>query len=185
MGTKTMARPEGFERALPTMVIEGVVEPLVALGAEANSRDAQKADRTTALGRLDRLGQQDGRPASGSLRQNRGFITVSSEPGHGATFEGYLPRHIGRATVVVGSGEAASVVMPGVDGLDLANRLVALQPGNKCLLMSGHPGDVFADRGMLDAGVSVIQKPFTERELATKVRHALGHDEVSPDPATS
>ncbi|MFH0729854.1 MAG: PAS domain S-box protein [Pseudomonadota bacterium] len=69
------------------------------------------------------------------------------------------------------------VVMPGMNGRDLAERLRAVQPAMKCLFMSGYTADVIAHRGVLDEGVHFIQKPFSKEELAGKVRGVLdGHE---------
>jgi len=65
------------------------------------------------------------------------------------------------------------VVMPGMNGRELADRLVALHPDLKCLFMSGYTADVIARQGVLDQGVSFIQKPFSLRELGVKVREVL------------
>ncbi len=65
------------------------------------------------------------------------------------------------------------VVMPGMNGRDLARTLQSLCPTIKCLFMSGYTADVIAHHGVLDAGVHFIQKPFSVNELATRVREAL------------
>ena len=65
------------------------------------------------------------------------------------------------------------VVMPEMNGRELANQLKVLCPGIKCLFMSGYTADVIAHRGVLDEGVAFIQKPFSIRGLAAKVREAL------------
>jgi two-component system sensor histidine kinase EvgS len=65
------------------------------------------------------------------------------------------------------------VVMPNMNGKDLAERLQALYPSMKSLFMSGYTADVIAHRGVLDKSVHFIQKPFSLRELAAKVRQAL------------
>jgi two-component system, cell cycle sensor histidine kinase and response regulator CckA len=69
------------------------------------------------------------------------------------------------------------VVMPGMNGRDLAKRLQAVRPAMKCLFMSGYTADVIAHRGVLDEGVNFIQKPFSKKELAGKVRRALEGNE--------
>ncbi len=51
------------------------------------------------------------------------------------------------------------VVMPDMNGRDLANALRALYPGLKCLFMSGYTANVIAHRGVLDEGVHFIQSP--------------------------
>jgi len=65
------------------------------------------------------------------------------------------------------------VVMPEMNGRDLAKRLLSLYPNIKRLFMSGYTADVIAHHGVLDEGMHFIQKPFTLKELALKVRKAL------------
>jgi two-component system cell cycle sensor histidine kinase/response regulator CckA len=66
------------------------------------------------------------------------------------------------------------VVMPEMNGRDLARRLLSLHPKLKCLFMSGYTADVIAHHRVLEEGVHFIQKPFSMEELAAKVREALG-----------
>jgi PAS domain S-box-containing protein len=65
------------------------------------------------------------------------------------------------------------VVMPGMNGRDLAQKLVYLYPHLKRLFMSGYTADIIAQSGVLDEGVHFIQKPFSLTGLAAKVREAL------------
>jgi CheY-like chemotaxis protein len=65
------------------------------------------------------------------------------------------------------------VVMPNVNGRELANRLKELDPRIKVLFMSGYTDDV-AQHGVLDETDKLIQKPFTPEQLAGKVREVLG-----------
>ncbi|PIU31999.1 MAG: hybrid sensor histidine kinase/response regulator, partial [Syntrophobacteraceae bacterium CG07_land_8_20_14_0_80_61_8] len=65
------------------------------------------------------------------------------------------------------------VVMPEMNGRDLAERFHSLCPGIKTLFMSGYTADVIAIRGVLDEDVYFLQKPFTMTDLAIKVRDAL------------
>ncbi len=65
------------------------------------------------------------------------------------------------------------VVMPGMNGRDLAQRLQALRPGLKCLFMSGYTADIIADHGVVHDSVNFLQKPFDVRSLAAKVRSVL------------
>ena len=167
----------------------------------------------------------------GSVKQNKGFINVYSEPEKGTTFRIYLSRHLGGAeqsievesadapsgrgeTVLVVEDEKtilnlskkileklgyivliantpgqamdiveehkgeihlliADVVMPDMNGRDLAGRLQSFHPELKVLFMSGYTANVIAHRGILDDGVNFIPKPFSHRELAVKVREAL------------
>ena len=65
------------------------------------------------------------------------------------------------------------VVMPGMNGRELAERLRARRPGLACVYMSGYTADVIANRGVLEEGVLFIQKPFPIAALAAKLREAL------------
>lgn len=65
------------------------------------------------------------------------------------------------------------VIMPGMNGRELAQQLSAMQPGLKVLFMSGYTADVIAHHGALDDGIHFIQKPFTVHNFATKVRAVL------------
>jgi PAS domain S-box-containing protein len=66
------------------------------------------------------------------------------------------------------------VVMPGMNGRELATKLRSLYPRVRQLFMSGYTADVIAVHGVLDDGTHFLQKPFSVGELATKVREALG-----------
>jgi PAS domain S-box-containing protein len=65
------------------------------------------------------------------------------------------------------------VVMPEMNGLDLANKLLAIYPRLKRLFMSGYTADVIANQGVLDEGLHFIQKPFSPQTLAAKMREVL------------
>ena len=167
----------------------------------------------------------------GIVKQNQGFVYACSEPGQGATFKIYLPRHkdaavqantktgpdqppVGHEVVLIVEDEPAimhlgkrildrlgyavmtartpgaaiqmvkegagnlqllitDVIMPEMNGKELAQQLISLNPGLKCLFMSGYTADVIACHGVLDEGVHFIQKPFSVTEMATKVREIL------------
>ena len=65
------------------------------------------------------------------------------------------------------------VVMPEMNGRDLCRTLLVHRPKLKCLFMSGYTADVIAHHGVLDDGVSFLQKPFTTERLAARVRDVL------------
>jgi len=167
----------------------------------------------------------------GIVRQNGGSIHAYSEPGRGATFRIYLPRHADAAAAVAPAAPAAAVqtgtetvllvedeaiirqqvaqtlvrlgytvlvadkpaeairlvqehagaihllitdvIMPEMNGRALAERLMALRPGLKCLFISGYTADVIARGGVLEDGLHFIQKPFATVEIAGKIRQTL------------
>jgi PAS domain S-box-containing protein len=69
------------------------------------------------------------------------------------------------------------VVMPEMNGRDLAKNILSLYPQTKRLFMSGYTADVIAHQGVLDEGVFFIQKPFSAQDLAAMVRKVLEHPE--------
>jgi PAS domain S-box-containing protein len=167
----------------------------------------------------------------GVVHQNRGFISVYSEPGKGTAFNIYLPRchstltttsevdslsgattgsetllvvedeeavlslvrdllsEAGYTVIAASSPEAAlrlaaehagtidllitDLVMPLMNGRELSRQLLQARPELKCLFMSGYPADVAVSHGIVEAGLHLIQKPFSLRALAKMVRETL------------
>jgi PAS domain S-box-containing protein len=67
------------------------------------------------------------------------------------------------------------IVMPGITGLELAEQLFSLKPGIKVMFMSGYSETALTGRHTnLDRGTPSIEKPFTARFLAERVRDVLG-----------
>ncbi len=70
------------------------------------------------------------------------------------------------------------VVMPAMNGRELAEKLLELNKKMKVLFISGYTGDAIMDRGVLPEGVSFLQKPFSPTALSRKVREMIdGHKE--------
>lgn len=67
------------------------------------------------------------------------------------------------------------VVMPEMNGFDLAKHLAALYPNLKPLFMSGYTANSIGEDGVVEEGLHFLQKPFTMNELAGKIRAALNH----------
>ncbi len=67
----------------------------------------------------------------------------------------------------------ADVVMPGMNGRELHQRLLDQRPALKVLFMSGYTDNVIVHQGILDAGIDFLQKPFTVESLTRRVREAL------------
>ncbi|MDZ7759494.1 MAG: MASE3 domain-containing protein [Desulfovermiculus sp.] len=82
--------------------------------------------------------------------------------------------HVGEVHLIV-----TDVVMPEMNGRDLAQNILSFYPNIKRLFMSGYTANVIAHHGVLDEGVNFIQKPFSRDQLAVKVRDALDKDAES------
>ncbi len=77
------------------------------------------------------------------------------------------------------------VVMPGMNGRELAQRIAEIRPNVKILYMSGYTENVIGHNGMLDAGIRLLQKPFNLRDLKSKVREVLDATPTVPEVAMS
>jgi two-component system, cell cycle sensor histidine kinase and response regulator CckA len=174
----------------------------------------------------------------GVVKQSDGYIWVVSAPDKGASFEIYLPRHVGEPIAdehwldsggelrgsesillvedaeplrklaqtfleaagfrvwSAESGEEAlkvastlggeldllltDVVMPGMNGRVLSERLLVKRPKVKVLYMSGYTDSFIAGHGVLNRGTHLLHKPFTEDELLLKVREVLDGGKLTP-----
>ena len=65
------------------------------------------------------------------------------------------------------------VIMPGMSGRQLAERVVSRRPETRIMYMTGYTDDMVVQYKVLEPGVHLLQKPFSKRDLALKVRTAL------------
>jgi len=65
------------------------------------------------------------------------------------------------------------VVMPGMSGRELAERLLRLRPEIKVLFTSGYTEDVIVHHGVLEEKINFIGKPYSMQTLAAKIRNVL------------
>jgi CheY-like chemotaxis protein len=65
------------------------------------------------------------------------------------------------------------VVMPDMNGPELAKELAALRPEIRTLFMSGYMDDALGEHGVLHGHTNFVQKPFSPRTVAQKVRDIL------------
>ena len=93
--------------------------------------------------------------------------TVLAAPG-GAEALALVARHDGPIHVLV-----TDVVMPGMNGRDLALGLAVTHPDTKVLYVSGYPDQSIVHHGLLAPGLAFLQKPFAPDTLAKKIREVL------------
>lgn len=67
------------------------------------------------------------------------------------------------------------VILPEMNGRELANRIRSLYPEIRVLFNSGYTADVIAPHGVLENDVVFLQKPFSMENMAVKIREALNH----------
>jgi two-component system cell cycle sensor histidine kinase/response regulator CckA len=78
-------------------------------------------------------------------------------------------QHKGRIDLLL-----TDVVMPMMNGQELADRLLALQADLKVIYLSGYAERIVLEHGVLDLGAGFLQKPFTLEALGRKIREVLG-----------
>ena len=76
----------------------------------------------------------------------------------------------------------ADMVMPGINGLELAAQLRAEQPGLRTLFTSGYDAGIAGEDGVLHEGMHFLQKPYRPEQLVAAVHAAL---EAAPGPILS
>jgi PAS domain S-box-containing protein len=116
------------------------------------------------------------------------ILLVEDEPNLRGLTEQYL-RNQGYTVLEAADGAAAiqvsnahpgpihllltDVIMPGMNGRELAQRISSLRPEAKVLYMSGYTENAIGHNGTLDEGITLLQKPFTLPALKAKVREVL------------
>ena len=143
--------------------------------------DEQKPDSTDNLrGSETILLVEDSEPlrklAKASL-ESSGFLVLSAESGEDALL---VAARFGKAIDLL----LTDVVMPGINGRVLAERLSKRQPGMKVLYMSGYTDSFIAGHGVLDPGTHLLHKPFIEEVLIRKIREVLDEGK-KPAPASN
>jgi PAS domain S-box-containing protein len=77
------------------------------------------------------------------------------------------------------------VIMPGMNGRELAQRVSEIRPNMKVLYMSGYTENAIGQNGTLDAGIKLLQKPFTLHALKATVREVLDQTTLPQEVAMS
>ncbi len=109
------------------------------------------------------------------LLQASGYTVLEAQTG-GEALQ-LCERHSGPIHLLV-----SDVIMPGLNGRQLADRIAARRSGIKVLFVSGYSDEVLGQKGLLEAGTTLLKKPFTAAALARTVRQVLdgGTSETTP-----
>jgi PAS domain S-box-containing protein len=101
-----------------------------------------------------------------SILEKRGYRVLSAPTGEAGVE--LLDRHQGPLDLLL-----TDIVLPGMNGRDLSKRASARFPGVRTLFMSGYTDEVISHHGVLQEGIAFIQKPFSVRDLASRIRQML------------
>ncbi len=69
------------------------------------------------------------------------------------------------------------VVMPEMNGRELADRILSIRPGIRTLFVSGYTADVLNEQGVSHEGFNFMEKPFSLKRLAATLREILPHSQ--------
>jgi len=70
------------------------------------------------------------------------------------------------------------VIMPGLSGKDLVNKIKKIEPDIKHIYMSGYTDDVLGKHGIVSDEINIIQKPFTRESFLTRIRQIINESSV-------
>ncbi len=111
------------------------------------------------------------RELSREYLQMNGYTVLEAEDGHMALELASM--HAGPIELLM-----TDVVMPGISGRELAQRIGRIRPGIKVLYMSGYTDQAVVHHGVLEADAMLLQKPFTVSTLTAKLREILAVQSV-------
>ena len=131
---------------------------------------------------------EEGQQISDTAGRGETILLVEDDPSI-LVMVARLLRHRGYQVLATGSPQEAlrlaaesdrpiellltDVVMPVMNGRDLAEALTAEHPGLRCLFMTGYPDDVLARHGVRSTQIQVIGKPFSTNDLLQRLRSLL------------
>jgi len=100
-----------------------------------------------------------------ALRKN-GYTVLAAESGREAL--DLVRDHSGVIDLLI-----TDVMMPDMDGPELAKHMAVIRPETRTLFLSGYMDETLGDHGVLPANVNFIQKPFSPKVIAQRVRDIL------------
>jgi PAS domain S-box-containing protein len=104
--------------------------------------------------------------------QQRGYTVLSAANGQEALL--VFEKTKGKIDLLI-----SDIIMPGMNGKELAEKILERRPGLPVLLISGYPADVIAKHGLLREDIPFLEKPFVSSVIANKVSELLGPSESS------
>jgi CheY-like chemotaxis protein len=147
-----------------------VLFPAAAAASSAPAPDSASPPHRDAAGRGETvLVVEDEAPlrdVAGRILSGAGYHVLAADGGVQALELAAL--HEGAIDLLL-----SDVVMPGMLGKELAERLVHARPDTRVLYMSGYAQPVLASQGTLEPGVALLEKPFTANDLLRAVRQRL------------
>ncbi len=173
----------GDQSGLGLALIQGIVQHA---GGAVSFRTAESRGTTFEVRLRLHPGRPSSRPPSPARRGIRVLVVDDEAPVRRAVTR--LVTGAGFDAVAASDGHEAlevltrdridllltDVVMPGLSGVELAERATRARPELAVVFMSGYAHDVIAERGLDPATMLYLQKPFTRLELVRKVERALG-----------
>jgi len=139
-----------------------VDEPLNEVGKKGVEEELPRGNETILLVE----DEEEVRKLAAQVLMKQGYKVLEAPHGNDALL--VCKQHEGPIQLVV-----TDVVMPGMNGCELAENLLSLYPEMKALYMSGYTDNTIAHHGILEPGLHYIQKPFSVEGLAIKVREVL------------
>src|SRR6266478_2549675 len=110
--------------------------------------------------------------------ENQGYTVLEAADGAAAVL--ICVAHQGTIHLLL-----TDVIMPGMNGRELAHRVSEIRPNIKVMYMSGYTENAIGHNGTLDAGITLLQKPFTLHALKAKVREVLDQTRLPQEVAMS
>jgi CheY-like chemotaxis protein len=133
-------------------------------------------------------------PDTGTSQQRSATVLVVEDEVSLRTFTCTLLQENGYTVLEAGDGEEAlalageykqpihllltDMIMPGMNGPAVAEKLASLHPEAKVLFMSGYTG--FVSRGLIEPHAVLVSKPFTREELLRKIQQVLSSRALAP-----
>lgn len=156
-----------FKVYLPQIEQEAAKPRSTDDGAGAGAKSRRRGSETVLL-----VEDEEGvRQLTREYLETYGYTVMQAADGHAAL---ELARvHQGPIHLLV-----TDIVMPGISGRELAERVVKIRPEMKVLYMSGYTDQAVVQHGMLESGSVLLQKPFTMGALAAKLREILAVEEA-------